>query len=73
MDDKKLTVEENIHGLKLVAETYIEYEELAKRQIEIDGGLTDGDLNDVIIGLLVTKILVLEGKLDEKYFESAIS
>ena len=73
MDDTKLTLVELGRGYELVAKTYKEFEELARKQMEIDEKLDDGDFNDVIIGLLVTKILVLEGKLDEKYWLSAIS
>ena len=73
MDDNKLTIRENIHGLKMVARTYNYYKKLAERQIKNDPDLTEEDFNDVIIGLLVTKILVLEGHLDEKFFKSAIS
>lgn len=72
MSEIKLTVRENIHGLKMVAETYMEFERLAREQLMKDG-LPESDLNDVIIGLIITKLLVAEGKLDQKYYESAIS
>ena len=72
MDDNKLTIRENIHGLKLVAETYMEFERLAREQLKKEA-LPESDLKDVVIGLIVTKLLVAEGKLDEKYFKSAIS
>ena len=73
MDDNKLTMVELGHGYDLVAKTYMEFKELAEEEIRKDADLTKDDFNDVIIGLLVTKILVLEGKLDEKYWKSAIS
>lgn len=73
MDDTKLTMVELGHGYDLVAKTYIEFKELAKEQIRKDDGLTEDDFNDVVIGLIVTKLLVAEGKLDEKYWKSAIS
>lgn len=74
MDDNKLTMVELGRGYELVARTYMEFKELAEEQIRKDNiELCDADLDEVIIGLLVTKILVLEGKLDEKYWRSAIS
>lgn len=73
MDDNKLTMVELGRGYDLVAKTYMEFKELAEEEIRKDDNLTKDDFNDVIIGLLVTKILVLEGKLDEKYWKSAIS
>jgi len=72
MDDNKLTMVEAGRGYDLVAKTYLDYEKLARQQMKIDN-LPEEDFNDVIIGLLVTKVLVLEGKLDEKYWRSAIS
>ncbi len=72
MDDNKLTMVECGRGYELVAKTYMEFERLAREQLKKDG-LPEDDLNDVIIGLLVTKLLVTEGKLDEKYWRSAIS
>ena len=73
MDDTKLTMVELGRGYDLVAKTYIEFKELAEEQIEKDDDLTEDDFNDVVIGLIVTKLLVAEGKLDEKYWKSAIS
>ena len=73
MDDNKLTIRENIHGLRLVGTTYAAFKELAEEQIKKEDNLTEEDFNDVIIGLIITKLLVAEGKLDEKYFKSAIS
>lgn len=73
MSNKQLTFRENIHGMRMVAKTYTEFKKLAEEQIRKDPELTKDDYNDVVIGLLVTKLLVVEGKLDEKYFESAIS
>lgn len=73
MDDNKLTMVELGRGYELVARTYVEFREMAEEQIGKEPELTKDDFNDVIIGLLVTKILVLEGKLDEKYWRSAIS
>ena len=66
---------ENIRGNLLVTKTYMEFERLAKEQIRKhpEDGLTMDDKNDVIMGLLITKLLVAEGKLEEKFFESAIS
>lgn len=72
MDDNKLTMVEAGKGYEMVAETYKEFTKLAEQQLKNDG-LSDDDFNDVIIGLLITKVLVLEGKLDEKYWKSAIS
>ena len=73
MSKNGLTFLENARGMKLVAKTYKIFEKLAKEQIAKSDELSDGDLDDVIIGVLVTKLLVTEGKLDEKFFESAIS
>lgn len=73
MDDNKLTMVELGRGYELTAKTYLEFEKLAREQISKEAELTEDDLNDVVIGLLVTKLLVVEGKLDEKYWRSAIS
>ena len=73
MDDNKMTMVELGRGYDLVAKTYIEFKELAEEQISKEAELTENDLNDVVIGLLVTKLLVAEGKLDEKYWRSAIN
>ena len=73
MDDKKVTLTENARGMRLVAETYLEFKKLAEEQIRKDDDITEEDLDDVIIGLVITKLLVAEGKLEEKFFESAIS
>lgn len=73
MNDNKLTMVELGLGYDLTAKAYLEFKELAEEQIRKEPELTEDDFNDVIIGLLVTKILVLEGKLDEKYWRSAIS
>lgn len=73
MDDNKLTMVELGRGYDLVAKTYMQFKELAEEQIRKDDGLTEDDFNDVVIGLIVTKLLVAEGKLDEKYWKSAIS
>jgi hypothetical protein len=73
MDDNKMTMVELGRGYELVAKTYMEFKEIAEEQISKEPELTEDDLNDVIIGLLVTKLLVDEGKLDEKYWRSAIS
>lgn len=73
MDDNKMTMVELGRGYELVAKTYMEFKEIAEEQISKESELTEDDLNDVIIGLLVTKLLVDEGKLDEKYWRSAIS
>lgn len=73
MDDNKLTMVELGRGYELTAKTYLKFEKLAKEQISKEAELTEDDLNDVVIGLLVTKLLVVEGKLDEKYWRSAIS
>lgn len=73
MDDNKLTMVELGRGYELTAKTYLEFKKLAKEQISKEANLTEDDLNDVVIGLLVTKLLVVEGKLDEKYWRSAIS
>lgn len=73
MDDNKLTLRENIHGMRMVAKTYAEFKKLAEEQIEKDSKLTKDDYNDVVMGLLVTKLLVAEGKLEEKFWKSAIS
>ena len=59
--------------MRLVAETYLEFKKLAEEQIRKDDDITEEDLDDVIIGLVITKLLVAEGKLEEKFFESAIS
>ncbi len=72
MDDYKLPMSELGRGYDLVAKTYLEFERLAREQIEKENLPVD-DLNDVILGLLITKLLVAEGKLDEKYWKSAIS
>lgn len=73
MDDTKLTMVELGHGYDLVAKTYMQFKELAEEQIRKDDDLTEDDFNDVVIGLIVTKLLVVEGELDEKYWRSAIS
>jgi hypothetical protein len=73
MNEKKVTLTENARGLRLVGETYWEFKKLAEEQIEKDDNITEEDLDKVIIGLLITKLLVAEGKLEEKFFESAIS
>lgn len=73
MDDTKLTMVELGRGYNLVAKTYMEFKELADEQIRKDPDLTEDDFNDVIMGLMVTKLLVAEGKLEEKYWKSAIS
>lgn len=73
MDDNKLTMVELGRGYDLVAKTYMQFKELAEEQIRKDDDLTEDDFNDVVIGLIVTKLLVAEGKLDEKYWNSAIS
>jgi len=73
MDNKKVTLSENARGMELVAKTYLTFKELAMEQIRKEPELTEDDLNDVIIGLVITKLLVAEGKLEEKFFESAIS
>lgn len=73
MDNNKLTMVELGRGYELTAKTYIEFKKLAEEQIRKEPELTEDDLNDVVIGLLVTKLLVVEGKLDEKYWRSAIS
>lgn len=72
MDDYKLPMSELGRGYDLVSKTYLEFERLAQEQIEKENLPVD-DLNDVILGLLITKLLVAEGKLDEKYWKSAIS
>ncbi len=73
MSEKKVTLTENARGMRLVAETYLEFKKLADEQIRKDDDITEEDLDDVIIGLVITKLLVAEGKLEEKFFESAIS
>ena len=73
MSEKKVTLTENARGMKLVAETYMEFKKLAEEQIRKNDDITEEDLDDVIIGLVITKLLVAEGKLEEKFFESAIS
>jgi hypothetical protein len=73
MSEKKVTLTENARGMRLVAETYMEFKKLAEEQIRKDDDITEEDLDDVIIGLVITKLLVAEGKLEEKFFESAIS
>lgn len=73
MNNNTITMTEYGRGMTLVAEKYIEFKKLAEEQIRKEPGLTDADYNDVVIGLVVTKLLVAEGKLEEKYFESAIS
>lgn len=73
MSDNKLTMVELGRGYDLTAKTYLEFKGLAEEQIRKEPKLTEDDFYDVVIGLLVTKILVLEGKLDEKYWRSAIS
>ena len=72
MAEKRVTLTENARGMRLVAETYLEFKKLAEEQIRKDD-ITEEDLDDVIIGLVITKLLVAEGKLEEKFFESAIS
>ena len=72
MEENRLTWFEAVRGYRLVFQTYLEFMKLAREQIEKEG-LSEDDLNDVIIGLITTKLLVAEGKLDEKYFKSAIS
>lgn len=57
----------------MVAKTYAKFKKLAEEQIKEDPDLTEADYNDVVIGLLVTKLLVVEGELEEKYWDSAIS
>lgn len=73
MEDNKVTFSENARGMRLTAETYIKFKELAEEQISKEAELTEDDLNDVVIGLLITKLLVVEGKLEEKFWKSAIS
>lgn len=73
MNDKGVTFSENARGMRLVAETYLEFKMLAEEQIGKESDLTEADLDDVIIGLVITKLLVAEGKLEEKFWESAIS
>lgn len=73
MSEIKVTLAENARGMIAVAETYMIFKELAWKQIEKDDALTEDDFHDVITGLLITKLLVAEGKLEEKFFESAIS
>ena len=74
MDDNKLTLTELGRGYDKVSKTYNEFRELAEEQIRKDNKeLCDADLDEVIIGLLITKLLVMEGKLEEKYWKSAIS
>ena len=73
MNDNKLTIRENLHGMRMVAKAYAEFKKLAEEQIKKDPELTKDDYNDVVIGLLVTKLLVAEGKLEEKFWKSAIS
>ena len=73
MAEKRVTLTENARGMRLVAETYLEFKKLAEEQIRKDDDITEEDLDDVIIGLVITKLLVAEGKLEEKFFESAIS
>ena len=73
MSEKKVTLTENARGLRLVGETYWEFKKLAEEQIRKDDDITEEDLDKVIIGLVITKLLVAEGKLEEKFFESAIS
>lgn len=73
MAEKRVTLTENARGMRLVAETYLEFKKLAEEQIAKEDDLTEADLDDVIIGLVITKLLVAEGKLEEKFFESAIS
>lgn len=73
MAEKRVTLTENARGLRLVGETYWEFKKLAEEQIRKDDDITEEDLDKVIIGLLITKLLVAEGKLEEKFFESAIS
>ena len=73
MSEIKVTLTENARGMKLVAETYREFKKLAEEQIRKDDDITEEDLDNVIIGLVITKLLVAEGKLEEKFFESAIS
>lgn len=73
MDDNRITFSENARGMRLVAKTYIELKELAKEQIRKEDDLTEADLDDVILSLAITKLLVAEGKLEEKFWKSAIS
>jgi hypothetical protein len=73
MAEKRVTLTENARGMRLVAETYLEFKKLAEEQIRKEDDITEEDLDDVIIGLVITKLLVAEGKLEEKFFESAIS
>lgn len=74
MDDNKLTLTELGRGYDKVSKTYSEFKELAEEQIRKDNiELCDADLDEVIIGLLITKLLVVEGKLEEKYWKSVIS
>ena len=71
--DNKVSFLENMRGQILVGKTYLAFKKLAEEQIKKEDDLTENDLNDVLISLLITKLLVAEGKLDEKYFKSAIS
>ena len=73
MAEKRVTLTENARGMRLVAETYLEFKKLAEEQIRKEDDITEEDLDDVIIWLVITKLLVAEGKLEEKFFESAIS
>lgn len=73
MEENRVTFSENARGMRLVAETYLELKELAEEQIRKEDDLTEDDLNDVIISLAITKLLVAEGKLEEKFWKSAIS
>ena len=73
MEDNKVTFSENARGMIQVAETYMEFKELAEEQIAKDDDLKQHDFNDVLIGLLIIKLLVAEGKLEEKFWKSAIS
>lgn len=73
MDENRVTFSENARGMRLVAETYMEFKGLAEEQIRKEPELTEADLDDVIVSLAITKLLVAEGKLEEKFWKSAIS
>lgn len=73
MDENKVTFVENCRGMRLVAETYLEFKKLAEEQIRKEPDLTEDDLEGVLTSLVITKLLVAEGKLEEKFFKSAIS
>ena len=72
-NEKKLSFAQNFYGMQMVAARYAQFKELAEEQIRKYPDLTEDDYNDVVIALLVTKLLVEEGVLDEVFFESAIS